>query len=97
MKAYNLEEKIKQFVLCSIFKISQKMGENIFQFDTQIPPGLQFEGTFQCGIMTSGRTSRARTDMAKFFTLQAQAIAGFSSCGEVACYPKFLRISYNSV
>ena len=33
--------------------------------------------------------------MAKFFTLQAQAIVGFSSCGEAACYPEILRILYN--
>ena len=39
----------------------------------------------------------ARIAMAKFFTLQAQAIAGFSSCGEAACYPEILRISYNFV
>ena len=32
------------------------------------------------------------TGPAKFFTLQAQAIAGFSSCGEAACYPEILRI-----
>ena len=31
------------------------------------------------------------------FTLQAQAIAGFSICGEATCYPEILRISYNSV
>ena len=35
--------------------------------------------------------------MAKFFTLQGQAIAGFSISGEVACYPEILRISYNFV
>ena len=35
--------------------------------------------------------------MAKFFTLQAQAIAGFSSCGEAVCYPEILRISYNFI
>ena len=35
--------------------------------------------------------------VAKFCTLQAQAIAGFSSCGEAACYPEILRISYNFV
>ena len=40
--------------------------------------------------MTSGHTLRARIAMAKFFTLQAQAIAGFSSCGEAACYPEIL-------
>ena len=34
---------------------------------------------------------------AKFFTLQAQAIAGFSSCEEANCYPELLRISYNFV
>ena len=50
--------------------------------------------TFECGAMKSGRTSRARTALAKFFTLLAQAIAGFSSCGEVACYPQILGISY---
>ena len=32
--------------------------------------------------------------LAKFFTLQAQAIAGFLSSGEVACYPEILGISY---
>ena len=47
--------------------------------------------------MTSGHTLRARITMAKFFILQAQAIAGFSSCGEAACYPEILRISYNFV
>ena len=35
----------------------------------------------------------ARMALAKFSTLQAQAIAGFSSCGETACYPEILRIS----
>ena len=44
--------------------------------------------------MTSGRTLWAVT---KFCTLQAQAIAGFSSCGEATCYPEILRISYNFV
>ena len=44
--------------------------------------------------MTSRCTLRART---KFCTLQAQAIAGFSSCGEATCYPEILRISYNFV
>ena len=29
----------------------------------------------------------ARTAVAKFCTLEAQAIAGFSSCGEATCYP----------
>ena len=44
-------------------------------------------------------TSRARTAVAKFSTLQVQAIVGFSSCGEapVACHPEILLISYNSV
>ena len=59
--------------------------------DTQVPPGLQFECNFQCS------TSWARTAVAKFFTLQAQAIAGLSSCREVACYSEILRISYNFV
>ena len=53
--------------------------------------------TFEFGAMTSGHTLRARIAMAKFFTLQAQAIAGFSSCGEAACHPEILRISYNFV
>ena len=44
--------------------------------------------------MTSGHTLRARMAMVKFFNLQAQAIAGFSS---YACYPEILRISYNFV
>ena len=47
--------------------------------------------------MTSGHTLRGRMAVAKFFTLQAQAIAGFSSCGEAVCYPEILRISYNFV
>ena len=51
--------------------------------------------TFEFGTMTSGHTLRARIAMAKFFSFQAQAIAGFSSCGEAACYPEILRISYN--
>ena len=51
--------------------------------------------TFEFGTMTSGHTVRARIAMAKFFILQAQAIAGFSSCEEAACYPEILRISYN--
>ena len=45
--------------------------------------------------MTSGHTSRARMAMPKFFTLQAQVITGFSSCGEADCYPEILRISFN--
>ena len=42
--------------------------------------------------MTSGRTLRAHTAVTKFCILQAQAIAGFSSCGEAGCYPEILRI-----
>ena len=53
--------------------------------------------TFEFGTMTSGHTLRVRIAKAKFFTLQAQAIAGFSSCGKAACYPEILRISYNFV
>ena len=41
--------------------------------------------------MTSGHTLRARMAMAEFFTLQAQAIAGFSSCEEANCYPEILQ------
>ena len=75
------------FEFCSIY----------LQFGRQVPPGLQFEGTFECWTITPGRTSPPRTALAKFFTLQAQAVVGFSSCGEVTCSPKIFRISYNFV
>ena len=67
----------------SVWHTSQKMSTNWV--------------TFGFGTMTSGHTLRARMAMAKFFTLQAQAIAEFSSCGEAACYPEILRIWYNFV
>ena len=59
------------------------------QFGTQVKKCLQFHDvrTYLTACMA----------MATFFSLQAQAIAGFSSCGEAACYPEILRISYNFV
>ena len=41
--------------------------------------------------MTSGRTLRAHTAVAKFCTLQAQAITGFSSCGRQPAIPRPLE------
>ena len=41
------------------------------QFGTQLQLGPQFEGTLECRTMTSGRTSRARAAVSKFFALQA--------------------------
>ena len=52
--------------------------------------------TFEFGTMMSGHTLRACMAVVKFFTLQAQAIAG-SRGRQPACYPEILRISYNFV
>ena len=70
------------------FRMTHSAENGLTQFGTQVPPGLQFKGTFECGTMTSGCTSQPRTAMAKFLT-----IAGFLSCREVACYPEILRMS----
>ena len=75
------------------FRMTHSAENGLTQFGTQVPPSLQFEGTFEYGTMTSGCTSQPRTAMAKFLTVQTQAIAGFSSCREVACYPMTLRMS----
>ena len=63
----------------------------VMHFGTQVPPGLQFVGTFKCGTMMSGRTSRARTAIEKCFTLQSNAIAGFSSSGDQPAILRFLE------
>ena len=66
---------------------------NISKFGTQVPKCLQHERLFNAGPRHQDVLHGPAQPRQNFFTLQAQAIVGFSSCREVTCYPEILLIS----
>ena len=64
-----------------------------FQFGTEVPPGLQFEGTFECETMASGRTSLPRTAMANFSFCRLRPSQDSRAVGKLPAIPRSLEYS----